>query len=555
MIRNKGNKRDLKISAAEVLDAEVINDSMIKDYIITYNAENKIFDQDHIPITQITHLSLQFKSNSCNNTIDVKHVSNLDGLTHLQKLQLDNNIIEEIRGLNHLVNLQWLDLSFNRIKKIEGLEQLVNLTDLSLFQNYISVLEGMDTLTKLNYFSIGNNNIPSSDSIAYLQKFKNLQVLIIKGNPFYKNDTDSETRYLVIATLPQLKYLDYMMIDDESLKTAKLNNVTIHKSADEALQLKPEMTVESKVQELEVANIAGTHNFLEKLKDPDMKKLEIVPKQNELWAKFEEELKECLSSYQDTMKLMAKDRKEAMEICENMLKDEEKEAEDKGIKCIMAFNHKKKKIFKDIENKVRELQSQAKDSQIQKSINDNIEVLKKELKQLDADLMRIEMDHFDLAWTQAQIKFNATLETITNEMNKKTQTFKDDISVSNKKYHSVLRDIFQVNYDDIANRVNEVVSDNDPNREEILNAFGERETLLSVAESSNTTQSNKIDETCNYILTLLANVKSAFLKKLFDRIISRNRKVVKEIMQLLKDQEKEIDKFVQENTILEDDEN
>jgi hypothetical protein len=65
MIGNRKNKRDLKISAAEVLDAEVINNSMIKDYIVAYNAENKIFDQDHMPITQITHLSLQFKSNFC----------------------------------------------------------------------------------------------------------------------------------------------------------------------------------------------------------------------------------------------------------------------------------------------------------------------------------------------------------------------------------------------------------------------------------------------------------------------------------------------------------
>lgn len=63
MIASRKNKRDLKISAAEVLDAEVINDAMIKDYIVTYNAENKIFNQDHVPITQITHLSLQFKSN------------------------------------------------------------------------------------------------------------------------------------------------------------------------------------------------------------------------------------------------------------------------------------------------------------------------------------------------------------------------------------------------------------------------------------------------------------------------------------------------------------
>ena len=333
-------------------------------------------------------------------------IRNLDGLTKLEKLQLDNNIIMKIEGLDHLINLKWLDLSFNNISKIEGLDHLANLTDLSLFQNHITKLEGMDKLTKLNYFSIGNNEVASAESLVYLQRFKSLQVLIIQGNPFCKNDTDNEARYSVIATLPQLKYLDYMMIDDESLKAASISNAAIHKTAEEALQAKPEMTKESIVSELEEANIAGMHNFAEKLKDSDMKKLELIPKQNELWGKFEEELKEMLSNYQETMKRMAQDRKETTEVCEKLLRDEEKEAESKGIKCIDGFNRDKKHIFKDIKD--------------QKMPVSEMEGLKKELKQLDADLMRIEMDHFDLSWNQVLNKFNATLDTITNNMSKRT---------------------------------------------------------------------------------------------------------------------------------------
>lgn len=53
----------------------------------------------------------------------------------MEKLQLDNNIIEEIANIGHLVNLKWLDLSFNAIKQIDGLDTLVNLTDLSLYNN------------------------------------------------------------------------------------------------------------------------------------------------------------------------------------------------------------------------------------------------------------------------------------------------------------------------------------------------------------------------------------------------------------------------------------
>ena len=61
----------------------------------------------------------------------------------LEKLQLDNNVIEKIENLGHLVHLKWLDLSFNNIKKIEGLESLVNLADLSLYNNHVSFLDGL----------------------------------------------------------------------------------------------------------------------------------------------------------------------------------------------------------------------------------------------------------------------------------------------------------------------------------------------------------------------------------------------------------------------------
>ncbi len=51
----------------------------------------------------------------------------------------------------------------------------------------------------------------------------------------------------------------------------------------------------------------------------------------------------------------------------------------------------------------------------------------------------------------------------------------------------------------------------------------------------------------------MTTVKTGYTKKLQDRIISRNRKVVKEIVELTKQEEAEIDKFVKDNTVTEDD--
>ncbi len=342
----------------------------------------------------------------------------MDGLIRLEKLQLDNNIIVKIEGLDHLVNLKWLDLSFNNISKIEGLDHLVNLTDLSLYQNRITKIEGMDMLEKLNYFSIGNNEISSVDELVYLQKFKSLQVLIVQGNPFCKNESGNEKqystiaaemRYSIIARLPQLKYLDYMMIDKESIDTAFKQYGALYKAAEDVLHEKPKMTIENEMHELEEANIGGMYNFAEKLKDPEMKKLELETHQKELWAKFEEELKEMVGAFQDNMKNMAKHRKEMMETCEKLLRDEEKEAEAKGVKCIEQYRREKKHIFRNIEDKAGPIT--------------DIVNLRKALKQLDADLMRVEMDHVELASHQVANKFSSALETVTHEMWNRAQSW------------------------------------------------------------------------------------------------------------------------------------
>ena len=46
----------------ETVRPTVINDQLINEYMIEYNRENKIFDDDDRRIWELTHLSLSFKS-------------------------------------------------------------------------------------------------------------------------------------------------------------------------------------------------------------------------------------------------------------------------------------------------------------------------------------------------------------------------------------------------------------------------------------------------------------------------------------------------------------
>lgn len=203
----------------ETVQPTVINDDLIKSYQERYNKENKIFEKDKEPIWNLTHLSLSYKN--------IWIIDNLKGMEKLQKLQLDNNIIQHIQNLDHLVNLTWLDLSFNQIEKIQGLDTLTKLTDLSLYDNCIKKIEGLDKLCQLKVLSFGKNRVTDLDgTIQYLKDLKNnLQVLNMADNPYQLtgNQSDQGYKFQAVYKLKNLKYLDYILIDETLITEAEEN--------------------------------------------------------------------------------------------------------------------------------------------------------------------------------------------------------------------------------------------------------------------------------------------------------------------------------------------
>ena len=96
---------------------------------------------------------------------DILRIENLWQFKNLRKLQLDNNIIEEIpeNALESLTQLEWLDMSFNNIENITGLSKLVHLRDLSLAHNRIKTVCNLDALPKLQVLSLANNLIEETN--------------------------------------------------------------------------------------------------------------------------------------------------------------------------------------------------------------------------------------------------------------------------------------------------------------------------------------------------------------------------------------------------------
>ena len=62
----------------ETVKPTVINDVLIRRYIIQYNKENNIFDKNNEPIWHLSHLSLSYKN--------VIEIDNLKGMDKLVKL-------------------------------------------------------------------------------------------------------------------------------------------------------------------------------------------------------------------------------------------------------------------------------------------------------------------------------------------------------------------------------------------------------------------------------------------------------------------------------------
>ena len=273
----------------ETVKPTVINDVLIRRYIVQYNKENKIFDKNNEPIWHLSHLSLSYKN--------VIEIDNLKGMDKLIKLQLDNNIICKIQNLDHLVNLEWLDLSFNVIEKIENLDNLSKLTDLSLFSNRLSELSGMEALTNLNVFSFGQNLIRSHEEpVLYLKKCRNkLEVLKMAGNPFaFPGQNEQDYSLYTIEILKNLKYLDYEPIDDHKRKEANNKHGEAAKELENTLAEKKELVDKEVDPELVDAKIECTDDMLEKIlkADPEADNLRCLSQFPEDWRAFDEAVNE-----------------------------------------------------------------------------------------------------------------------------------------------------------------------------------------------------------------------------------------------------------------------
>ncbi|XP_053169606.1 dynein axonemal assembly factor 11 isoform X2 [Hemicordylus capensis] len=146
------------------------------------------------------------------------HQQNIEKLEHIDKwcrdlkiLYLQNNLIPRIENVSKLKKLEYLNLALNNIEQIENLEGCEDLQKLDLTVNFIG---------KLSSITILKHNI-------------HLRELFLTGNPC----TDFEGyRQFVVATLPQLKFLDCREIGRSERLQALQNYPEVKKQIQEQEQ-------------------------------------------------------------------------------------------------------------------------------------------------------------------------------------------------------------------------------------------------------------------------------------------------------------------------------
>ncbi|XP_075248201.1 dynein axonemal assembly factor 11-like [Convolutriloba macropyga] len=143
------------------------------------------------------------------------HQQEIEKIEHIDKwcrelkiLYLQSNLIPKIENLSHLKKLEYVNLALNNIEEIEGLEKCECLKKLDLTVNFIGKISSVKTLT---------NNVF-------------LEEMYLTGNPCAQFEG---YRDYVIASLPQLKFLDGTAIEKSERITAQQNYRFIEASISE----------------------------------------------------------------------------------------------------------------------------------------------------------------------------------------------------------------------------------------------------------------------------------------------------------------------------------
>ncbi|KAI9357346.1 hypothetical protein DFJ73DRAFT_821505 [Zopfochytrium polystomum] len=452
---------------------------------------------------------------------DYKNILKIDNLwafENLTKLQLDNNIIERIENINFLKNLQWLDLSFNNITTIEGLDGLSKLTDLTLFNNRISKVENMDDLVNLSIFSIGNNNLTIMENMTYLSRFENLRVLNAAGNALCKS---VNYRHYILAHIRGLKYLDYRLIDEESVAAARekyIDDLIAIEEEEKILNTKKEET--RKFKEIstlyESAHIGGIDTLFQDMLSEDQDYQRILPVAKErimdlqeaYAAKFEVVLNE-LKHFVLKKHAEKNDEIAAFHDCLNATKNE---IDAECLTKLNKYSHFKKQMLKIIQS-----------SRDTKEVDETLKTLKDETNDISDQLISLEMQLVE-QFEDVIKEFERNYTELCSGVNEFGQTcfarLRELENEHHEKYSECVLQIFE--------RFNK--GELDDFEDDLRDVLSDKDSLVNSINGSHDFHLGKFDHQEDSLVSGISKDLETLTQKVHEREIQRNRDRICEIV-------------------------
>ncbi|XP_067238775.1 dynein regulatory complex subunit 3 [Chanodichthys erythropterus] len=499
-------------------EPKVMDEEMLQQAIVEQGPQGqagKIAKKEGIQYEEVLQLRLDFM-----NILKIYHLWNF---TSLRKLQLDNNVIEKIEGLENLTNLVWLDLSFNNIEVIEGLDSLVKLQDLSLFNNRISVIEKLDTLQNLHVLSIGNNTIAQLDNVIYLRKFKKLSTLNLAGNPM----CDEENyKIFVTAYLPDLVYLDYRLLDEQTREAAfakyqyaveeMQHNELQEQQAIEAQKISNEELQQHKDAFVEFLNGPQLFNSMF-TDDPDAEKLALLPGMEALLEIFKSKMEALCVQIFDAG--LTQHTRRTAEVESFFTCSREAVADNR---------HKAAQIAADFENtrrqKIVEMQEIA-DAEL---LEAHITSCHEQADQLSETLMSLELQLVD------------QLEDIFKDFERNISDMVGGFIEYVQGIFALCRDLENQHHEqqlEIALATLEKVVKNELEEEipdDVAMLLVDKDTVTNAVSASHDTHMQKIDNREDELLTRINSWMGGLLKSINNDEVKRNRKRISEIQNYIR---------------------
>lgn len=511
--------------------ADVVEPRVISEELLIEGVEEPVKPDggtwEPIEFPEVTSLRLSF--------LNIIEISNLCNFDSLLLLRLDNNIIDKIANLSHLTQLKWLDLSFNNIREIEGLEKLHQLLDLSLYHNQIEEIAGLDGCMSLNILSLGHNCIKDLKQIDNLRKFANLRCVCLDGNKVCQNASYNSH---VLAYLPHLKFLDYMLIDRKAVAQAQegynldeINEVR-EKEQVQATQLATAHAKKAVIEKLKTSFLDGTEDLFEELFGKDVEPENVTVLQN--YAIYRDQFKESLLEDIKALRAQMEEKNEIrlrkLHGFEKAVSIAEKESEAEAFQMIRYFKSYLKKGLAKI---AQDDASGRRDSEV----NDPIKQLNSDLLGLESQLMANEIQ-LQESIEEALDEFKAKVEDIMKAMGELGADFFVHLQEHHRTFVASLTEGASTEIDAFQQNQDTSLAETDTTKARFL---GQREDMTTAITNFNEAQSSMITNKEDAMTNAMNTWKSGFFEAHRERQYHRNRQRILDIKKVIDDCREEID--------------